>query len=246
MITKTKILLVEDNQNLSENVKEMLIIQGYEVCGILDKAEEACTKIEAVLPDLILMDIQLKGKKNGIDLAEELRQTIDVPIVFLTSSSGKDIVKKVNHIRPDGFITKPFTSESIITSIELALQTFRQSNEKASKMIGSPDKLDSEIFIRENGWLKKIMVNDIEWIKADGSYTHIYVMGRQYTLRNTVKEVILKLPENQFVRIHKSYIVNMKKVDALSSSAVKIEETEIPVGRNYYHKLLQKINKLSN
>lgn len=246
MIAKTKILLVEDNINLSENVREILTIQGYQVADILDKAEDACAKIENHYPDLILLDIQLGGQKNGIDLAEELRASMNIPIVFLTSSSGKDIAKRVSHIKPDGFITKPFTAESMITSIELALQTFKKSNTHASKMVGSDTFINSEIFIRENGWLKKILTKDIEWIKADGSYTHIFVKGKQYTLRNTVKDVIQKLPQNQFARIHKSYIVNMKKVDALSSSAVKIEDTEIPVGRNYYQSLLKNINKLSN
>ena len=246
MTVKTKILLVEDNENLSENVREILTIQGYEVADILDKAEEALTKIEKHLPDLILLDIQLSGKKNGIDLAEELRDSMNIPIVFLTSSSGKDIVKKVSHIKPDGFITKPFTAESMITSIELALQTYTPVSRNASKIVGTDMQVTSEIFIRENGWLKKIITSDIEWIKAEGSYTHIFVKGKQYTLRNTVKEVIQKLPQNQFARIHKSYIVNMKKVDALSSTAVKIENIEIPVGRNYYQGLLKNINKLSN
>ena len=246
MIAKTKILLVEDNINLAENVKEILTIQGYEVSEILNKAEEANSQIEKHFPDLILLDIQLSGKKNGIDLAEELRESMTIPIVFLTSSSGKEIVKKVSHIKPDGFIIKPFTAESMITSIELALQTFKKSIKTDSKIVGAEVPVTSEIFIRESGWLKKILTKDIEWIKAEGSYTHIYVKGKQYTLRNTVKEVVQKLPEKQFARIHKSYIVNMKKVDALSSTAVKIDETEIPVGRNFYQALLKNINKLSN
>lgn len=246
MVVKPKILLVEDNVNLSENVREILTLQGYEVTEILNKAEEACSKIEKHFPDLILLDIQLKGKKNGIDLAEELRQSMNIPIVFLTSSSGKDIVDKVSHIKPDGFITKPFTAESMITSVELALQAFSEANQKSQKITGAGEQFPTEIFIRENGWLKKILIEDIEWIKADGSYTHIFVKSKQYTLRNTVKEVLQKLPPQQFERVHKSYIVNMRKVEALSSTAVKIDETEIPVGRNYYQTLLKTINKLSN
>lgn len=246
MADKTKILLVEDNQNLSENVKEMLTIQGYEVSEILDRAEGACSKIEMCYPDIVLLDIQLNGKKTGIDLAEELRKSMNIPIVFLTSSSGKEIINKIAHIKPDGFITKPFTAESMITSIELALQSFQDFHDNNIKIIGTDQPITSEIFIRENGWLKKILTEDIEWLKAEGSYTHIFAKGKQYTLRNTVKDILCKLPENQFLRIHKSYIINMKKVDALSSSAVKIEETEIPVGRNYYQMLLKNINKLSN
>ena len=119
---KPKVLLVEDNFNLSENIKEILTLNGYEIVEILDQAETALSIIEEKMPDLVLVDIKLKGAKTGIELAEELRQTIDLPIVFLTSASGQEIVKKVNHIRPDGFVTKPFTTNSLITSIELAME----------------------------------------------------------------------------------------------------------------------------
>lgn len=246
MPRKTKILLVEDNYNLSENVKEMLTIQGYEVSGIIDKAEGARSKIELNFPDLVLMDIQLSGKKTGIDLAEELRESMNLPIIFLTSSAGKNIVKKLEHIKPDGFITKPFTAESMITSIELAIQSFHAYNERSTRIESADHRAPSEIFIRENGWLKKILIEEIEWIKAEGSYTQIFAKGKQYTLRNTVRDIMSKIPENQFIRIHKSYIINIKKVEALSSTAVKIEDTEIPIGRNFYPKLLKHINKLSN
>ncbi|MFC5624521.1 LytR/AlgR family response regulator transcription factor [Algoriphagus winogradskyi] len=241
--TKPKVLLVEDNFNLSENIKEILSLRGYDIVKILDQAETALSIIEENSPDLVLVDIKLKGNKTGIELAEELRQTIDLPIVFLTSASGKEIVKRVNHIQPDGFITKPFTSNSLVTSIELAMERHKVNLKKSADQ---QKNTNTDLFIRENGWLKKILISDISYIKAEGTYTHIFVKEKQYTLRNTVKDLMKKLPENQFSRVHKSYIANMEKIEALSSNAVKIDNIEIPIGRNYYHTLLQNINKLSN
>ena len=246
MAAKTKLILLEDNISLSENIRDILTIKGYEVSNIIDEAESAFDTIEENHPDLLLVDIKLKGKKSGIDLAEKIRESLNIPIVFLTSSSGKDIVKKVKHIRPDGFITKPFTTETLITTIELAIQHFKTSREDASNIQTSKEGYRDELFIRENGWLKKIIISEIDWIKAEGAYTHVFVNGRQYTLRNTAKEVLQKLPEQHFVRIHKSYIINTQKIDALSANSVKIESTEIPIGRNYYQLLLKNINKLSN
>jgi len=243
--TKTKILLIEDNLNLSENIKEILTIQGYEVADILEEAETALSTIEKSRPDVVLVDIKLKGSKTGIELAEELRQTINIPIIFLTSSSGSDIVNKVKHIRPDGFITKPFTTKSLVTSIELAIETF-QAEPNQENVIQPNEKYKSELFIRENGWLKKILINDITWIKAEGTYTQLFVNGKQYTLRNTVKDLMQKLPSEQFSRIHKSYIVNMNKVEAFSSTSIKVDDSEIPIGRHYYQSLLKSINKLSS
>lgn len=241
--TKTKILLVEDNFNLSENIREILSLNGYEILEILDEAETALVIIESTLPDVVLVDIKLKGTKTGIELAEELRLSMDVPIVFLTSASGSDVVQKVKHIRPDGFITKPFTTNSLITAIELAMENHKSDSTEFYKQ---GKNATSDLFIRENGWLKKIIINDIHWIKAEGTYTHIFVNGKQYTLRNTVKDLMQKLPGDQFSRIHKSFIVNLNKIEAFSSTIVKIEDGEIPIGRKYYQELLKNINKLSN
>ncbi|SFT84304.1 DNA-binding response regulator, LytR/AlgR family [Algoriphagus locisalis] len=246
MSSKTKILLVEDNQGLSDNVKEILTIQGYEVSGILDNADDAFSKIEKNVPDAILLDIQLKGSKTGIDLAEELRNSLLVPIIFMTSSSGKDIVEKVSHVKPDGFITKPFSTENLVTSIELAIQNFKHSKIESSIPHNIEGKFPSDLFIRESGWLKKIVIKNILWIKAEGAYTKIVVKGKQFTLRNTAKEVMEKLPEEQFIRVHKSYIINVRNIDALSSTTIKISDSEIPIGRNYYAKLISSINRFSN
>ncbi|MDR7132632.1 DNA-binding LytR/AlgR family response regulator [Algoriphagus sp. 4150] len=241
--TKTKILLVEDNFNLSENLREILGLHGYEIMETLDEAETALLIIEEAAPDIVLVDIQLKGTKTGIELAEELRLRMDIPIVFLTSASGSDVISRVKHVRPDGFITKPFTTNSLITAIELAIENHKSNSEGSYKQ---EKNACSDLFIRDNGWLKKIIINDINWIKAEGTYTHIFVNGKQYTLRNTVKDLMQKLPYDQFSRIHKSFIVNMNKIEAFSSTTVKIEDSEIPIGRKYYQTLLKNINKLSN
>lgn len=244
---QTKILLVEDNTNLSENIAELLKLNGYEVCGICESAEIASETMVESSPDLVLIDIKLKGKKSGIELAEEIRKEFRLPLVFITSASGKEIISKIKHLNPDGFIVKPFTKESLITSIELAIANFspKETHAKTPRLAktGLPH---NELFIRENGWLKKINTNDIHWIKAEGTYTQLHVDGKQYTLRNTTKEILGKLDENDFIRIHKSYIINLKMIDAFNASHIKIKDSEIPIGRNYYKDLVNSVNKIGN
>lgn len=243
-ISAKNIVLVEDDPNLAANLEDMLDLYGYEVPGILDNAETAFQIIIQLHPDLILLDIQLKGEKSGIQLAEKLRTHTNIPIVFLTGSSGIDVVRKIKHLKPEGIITKPFTAEGLITNIELALEVF--ALRAIDTRISNEHKNQTEFFIRENGWLKKINIQEITWIKTEGNYTHIFIVNKQHTLRNTVKEVMEKLPVEQFIRIHKSFIVNIDKIEALSSSAVKIANQEIPIGRRYYQALMTKIPKLTN
>jgi DNA-binding LytR/AlgR family response regulator len=242
---KKKVFIVEDNADLSDNVRQILTLKGYEIVYTLPEAESAIGIIEENIPDVILLDIMLKGKKNGISLAEDLRKNIDLPIVFLTASSGPEIIKKIKHIKPEGFVTKPFTPEGLVTAIELAMETFSLNREQANKTPPESKKKDSDLFIRENGWLKRIRIDKIDWIRAEGTYIHIFVSKKQYTLRATVKDLMEKLPSSNFCRIHKSYIVNLKRIDAVNATEVKIDGSGIPIGRNYYPALLKLINKLS-
>lgn len=240
---KTSIILIEDNERLSENISEILTIQNYLVLGILDNAEDALKEIEEKKPDLALIDIKLKGSKTGIDLASEIRRTMNLPIVFLTSASGKEVIEKVAHLNPDGFITKPFNIKSIVTTIEFAV-----NNSKAKMKLNESNLVpsdNSDIYIRENGWLIRIEVKDIDWLKADGSYTHLWVNEKAYTLRNTAKEILVHLPESLFFRVNKSDIVNLSKIDAINSKVIKLKNREIPLGRNYYKEIMQIINKIS-
>lgn len=246
-LVSPKILLVEDNPNLSENIRELLSINGFVVTDILDSAQHVGESLKKSPANLVLIDIKLKGKLNGIELATQLRKRFSIPIVFITSSSGKEVIDKVKHLKPDGFIVKPFTKESLITSIQLALENFSfAAGQKGSSQLIHSSKLNDEIFIRDNGWLKKIEVDEIELIKTEGTYSHIITENKQFTLRNTAKEVLEKLPENQFLRVHKSYIVNLKKIDAFNSSTIKITQHEIPVGRNFYKDLINHVNKINS
>ncbi|MFC3415250.1 LytR/AlgR family response regulator transcription factor [Algoriphagus hitonicola] len=242
-----KILLVEDNPNLSENISELLTINGFIVTDILDSAHLVEENLKKNPANLVLIDIKLKGKQNGIELATQIRRHFTIPIVFITSSSGKEIIEKVKHIKPDGFIVKPFTKESLITSIQLAIENFSSLDQAKSgtQLIHAPKSID-EIFIRDNGWLKKIEIDEIELIKTEGTYSRIITEGKQFTLRNTAKEVLGKLPDNQFLRVHKSYIVNLKKIEAFNSTVIKIAQHEIPIGRNFYKDLVNHVNKINN
>ncbi|WP_144604271.1 LytR/AlgR family response regulator transcription factor [Algoriphagus algorifonticola] len=244
---KPKLVLIEDNLNLSENLCELLEINNYNVIATYDSAENVLESLKRQPPDLALIDIKLKGEENGIQLATKIRSEIDIPLVFITSSSGKEVISRVSHLKPDGFIVKPFTTETLITSIELAFTNHsgEKNNETIDHLVGSR-KSKEEFFVRENGWLKKIKTNDVDWIKTEGTYTHIYVKGRQFTLRNTIKEVMGVLDENQFLRVHKSYIINLEQIDAFNSTAVKIDDHEIPIGRNFYKDLVALVNKINN
>ncbi|AWW31586.1 hypothetical protein DN752_16460 [Echinicola strongylocentroti] len=244
---KTQILIVEDNIELADNTKDLLETEGYEVCGILDSDE----KIEGTLfeksPAAVLLDIHLKGNSNGIDIAHDIREKFSIPVIFFTSSTDKETLNRVKEISPDGYIVKPFSRDTLITTLTLAISNFESKNsDKVSELIFHDKIIKGSIFIRDKGYLKKVAVDDINWIKADGSYTHISTENNTvYTLRNVLKDVLNKLPTMLFCKVNKAHIVNLDKIDALNSKEIIIKDQSIPVGRNYYQNILSRLNQVT-
>lgn len=107
------------------------------------------------------------------------------------------------------------------------------------------DEEEEEIFIRENGWLKKILINNINWIKVEGVYTHLACKEGLHTLRNTAKCVLKKLPRGLFYQIHKCYYVNRTKVEAINGRSVKIGDNILPIGRTFHKTIMNELSLIN-
>lgn len=121
MITKVKILIVEDESIVAMDVKNRLTRLGYEVCGLASSGEEAIQKAIQSRPGLILMDIRLKGQMDGIIVAEQIRSWYDVPIVFLTAYSDETTLQRAKVTEAFGYLLKPLEERELHITIEMAL-----------------------------------------------------------------------------------------------------------------------------
>jgi PAS domain S-box-containing protein len=127
-----KIFIVEDELVFADDLKEILEGHGYSVCGSVPKGEDALVLIPEKAPDLVLIDIVLAGKMNGIELAESLQASMDIPFIYLTSNSEDETIASAKCTRPYGYIPKPFDERSLFSTIEIALfkhQTDKQIRE---------------------------------------------------------------------------------------------------------------------
>ena len=115
-------LIVEDEILIAEELKERLSRLGFSVIAAVDSADEGIAIATRERPDLVLMDIRLKGKKDGLQAAKEIRQQVDVPIVYLTAHSDQLTVDRAKAAEHDGFILKPFQRRELQTTIEVAMQ----------------------------------------------------------------------------------------------------------------------------
>ncbi|MEO1377255.1 MAG: ATP-binding protein [Cyanobacteria bacterium J06635_10] len=118
---KEKILVVEDERIIACDIKDCLENSGYIVPAVMAYGEQAITKMGELKPDLVLMDMMLKGDMNGIEAAEIIISSFNIPVVFLTAYSDKSTLQKAKATQPFGYILKPFEESQLITTIEIAL-----------------------------------------------------------------------------------------------------------------------------
>ena len=128
-MAKKKILVVEDEAMVAIDIKNTLIGMKYDVPAIVFSGEEALKKVEEIQPDLILMDIVLKGEMDGIEASQQIRERFGIPVVYLTAYADSTTLKRAKITEPFGYILKPFEGRELHSTIEMAL--YKQQSEKA-------------------------------------------------------------------------------------------------------------------
>ncbi|WP_406660365.1 response regulator [Methanolobus sp. ZRKC3] len=123
-----KILVVEDEGIIGLNIKKKLKSFGYTVPAIVATGEEAIKMAEITFPDLILMDVRLKGDMDGVQTAGEIRKIFDIPVIYLTAYSDDEVLERAKKTEPYGYIVKPFKANDLRSNIEIAL--YRHKMEK--------------------------------------------------------------------------------------------------------------------
>ena len=128
---KNDILIVEDNYIIANDIKQMLISLGYNVIGMESTGKGAVKKAEELIPDLILMDIQLSDEMNGLQAAEKILKNFDINIVYTTAYTKPNVLDIINATKPFGYLHKPFIQQELFSTIENLL--YKNKTEKTSK-----------------------------------------------------------------------------------------------------------------
>lgn len=237
MSEKVKVLLIEDEFIIAEELKEKLESYGYEVHGPMDNAEEAIKEIDSLKPDVCLVDINLEGKLNGLDFAEAIVDK-NIAIIFLTALSDEKTLERAKSIGPAAYIIKPYEEKNLAVAIDLAFSQLSDS-EKADEYL-----IADSFFIKENFKFNKVNLEDILYLEAKGSYTEIVTPNKKYTLSLNLKTISSKVDNSNFQRIHRSYVVNVSKIDAFDGNQVIIAENKIPIANSYREEFLKRFKFL--
>jgi DNA-binding LytR/AlgR family response regulator len=246
-----KLLIVEDDMIIAAKISMQLTTLGYEVTGIIPRGEEAIRHVEDNKPDIVLLDINLKGTLDGIETAKEMLKMGEIPIIYVTANTDEATFNRAKETRPYAFISKPINNRDLQRAIELTVSRIAEKTAaiKAKEMDDVPTDempfiLSDRIFVKHKEKMVKIVIADILYIEAERNYCRIFTKNKEYLLSTTLKIMEEKLPARQFVRVHRSFVVNLSQVDEVSESHVIINQKAVPLSNSLREDLLKRIQTI--
>jgi DNA-binding LytR/AlgR family response regulator len=199
-----------------------------------ENASEALQVLNSVKIDLLLLDIEMP-KLSGINLVRALGENKPL-VIFITAN--RDYAVDAFDLNVVDFIIKPVTAERFLKAVFKAKEIFKKQN-----LFGGSVK-DDFVFIRDSGTIRRLKLKDIDYLEAKGDHVKIYLANQTYTIYSSLKSVEEKLPADIFFRIHRSFIINLNKIDTMEGSTVIINKGFVPVSDAYRAALNKRIQIL--
>jgi DNA-binding LytR/AlgR family response regulator len=248
-MSNIKILIVEDDMIIGAKISMKLVSLGYEVTGVIPRGEEAIVHVENYQPDIVLLDINLKGPLDGVETAKKILAKTDVPVIYVTANTDEATFNRAKATKPYAFISKPIKNLDLQRAIELTIERLNEkkldiSDEEtsASELIIN-NTLPDRIFVKFKEKMIKIFTKDILYLSADRSYCRVFTKTDQYVLSVPLKSVESKLSTDLFVRVHRSYLVNITQIDEFEDNHVFVSGTAIPISPNLKDDLFKRLNR---
>ncbi|WKN45068.1 LytR/AlgR family response regulator transcription factor [Tunicatimonas pelagia] len=237
------VLIVEDEMIIAANLSLQLTELGYEVTGIVPRGEDALHHMADNRPDVVLMDINLKGSLDGIETVCRLQAIHNVAIIYLTANADDAHFNRAKATRPSAFISKPYKKLDLQRALALAVESHKAiENDPAI-----PEKelmLEDRIFVRHNDKMIRVMLQDISYLEADRNYCRIFTQDQEYLLVGTLKKIEHKLPPKYFTRVHRSFIINLTHIDEVATNHLMIADKLIPLTKPAKDELLMRLQTL--
>lgn len=242
-MAKLKIGVVENDFIIAESIIITLQQIGYQPTQPARNYDEALVMIEKEKPDLLLMDIGLDGKLDGIDLALKVNEDYGIPFIFLTANSDLATIRRAKKVTPNGYLVKPFKESDLFSSIEIAFSNYNEHKENQQN--DQPvTYLKDIIFLKDKDVFHKVEIKDIIYVGSDNVYLNIYTDKKHYLVRAKLDDFVNSFPNADFFRIHRSYAINLKHLETINNNHVIVAGKEIPLNKAYKQELLKAINSL--
>lgn len=251
------ILLIEDDPVLAMDLALRLNQMGYRVLSAVDTGDKAVELFRKHIIDLTILDIGVSAAGDGIETAAQIQQIRSSPFIFLTSETDGPTIERARKTGPSAYIARPFSNITLRIAIDLALHNGpAQRHDQRSLLLTDPSPktlaesgqtllhLNDVVFIKQNYRFVKFRLGDILYIQSEGNYTDIITTAKKYTIRLVLNKVLEKLQTSDIVRNHRSYAVNIRRINSFSDQEIQIGELTLPVGRSFRDAFVRRFSLL--
>ncbi len=228
-------LIVDDNKMARMAMKQLVSqVNDLVLAGECDNAMDAYNLVNKEQIDLLLLDIEMPGM-TGLELTKNLANKN--PLIIFTTAK-KEYAVEAFELNVVDYIIKPVSPARFLQAIEKTREVRESSHEDI--------KIEEKefVFVRDNGMLKRIDINDILYLEAMGDYVKVHTPQKFHVVHSTLKAIGEKLPPAKFMRVHRSYIVALHKIDFIEEGVINIGKNPIPVADAYRGSLNQHLNLL--
>lgn len=237
---RRRVMVVEDEGIVRKDIEAILGSLGHDVvasCGTCDEAVALCHENR---PEVVLMDIQLRDGSSGIDAANRIHESTGTPVIFITANTDQATVARARVTMPFGYIAKPFRAVDLMSAIEVAAHNhaqelkLRMERDQLRNVVANNDANDT-VFAKVNGRMVAIRTTAIHFVEALKDYVGIHVADKRYVVLSTMNEIAGKLPVGRFMRVHRSFIVQLDRIKAVEQDDLIMEKNDlrIPIGGMY-------------
>lgn len=232
-----KCLIVDDHPMARLALRNLCgDLPDLELSGECTSAEEAYNFLQKETIDLILLDVEMPDG-SGLELLSSLHQR---PLVILVTAKREYAVEAYEYNVVD-YLVKPVSPPRFKVAIDRAREIFEAKN----TVIEEPGESGDFIFVRGKNALNRINLSDILWIQALGDYVTFHTLPKNHTVHLTLRTLESRLPAERFIRIHRSYIVALDKIEAIEEGSIcMIGRQALPISEQYKPLLFQRLNLL--
>lgn len=251
--SKIQVLVVEDEVLLAKDITVRLEVLGYHVIGTASNAEDALVLLrQNSRIDIALLDIMIQGDKDGIELSKIIKSEFRIPFIFLSSHRDTEVIERVKEVGAYSYILKPFNDRQVSIAIELALFNFSnnvmEANLLEKKAFQKKDnqllQINDSLFLKKDNCFERVAISDVLYLKADGNYTSIHTKKGVYLYTLLLKSVEDKFPKDTFIRVHRSYMVNISAINGFEGHLLYVAEAKIPVSKPHRTNVFKSFNKI--
>ena len=230
--------MVEDSALIAEDVAFKLRKHHFDVVEIFDRGEDALDYLKKSEPDLVLLDIKLAGALDGISTGYIIQNTYAIPIIYLSDLSDAQTLHRAKQTRPANYLTKPFNEADLVRAIDLAFSNFN------TQPVPTGAQKRDHIFVKNETGFVRILLKDILFLHADRSYCNIVTEEKTYVQSVSMNHVFEQIDNKEFIRIHRSHVVNVNKVTAIEGNLVKVGSHTLEMSKSMRDELIGRLTFL--